>query len=38
MKTLEEKYENSSSISSIYPSFFLVAKDYNLKNKRCIDL
>lgn len=38
MKTLEQKYEKGHSTSAIYPSFYLVAKDYNLKIKKCIDL
>ena len=37
-KTLEQKYENSSSISAIYPSFYLIQKDYKLDEKKCIDL
>lgn len=37
-KNLEMKYENSSSISAIYPSFYLVSEDYNLKSKKVIDL
>ncbi len=37
-KNLEEKYENKSFIFDIYPSFELVSKDYNLKEKKVVDL
>lgn len=35
---LEDKYKNHSSTYDYYSSFFLVKKDYNLQNKRLIDL
>ncbi len=37
-KILERKYENHHTVSPIYPSFYLIAKDYNLKKQKCIDL
>ncbi len=36
--TLEQKYENRSYVYDIYPSFFLVKKNYELESKRVIDL
>lgn len=38
MINLENKYENISSIYNVYPSFFLIKKDYNLNNTKVIDL
>ncbi len=35
---LESKYTNVSHIYPVYPSFFLVHKDYQLDTKRVIDL
>ncbi len=36
--TLEQKYENKTFVYNIYPSFFLIEKDYDLLNKKVLDL
>ena len=38
MTNLVDRYKNKHSVYAIYPSFFLILKDYNLSNKRVIDL
>ncbi len=37
-KNLENKYKNKSFIYNIYPSFYLILKEYNLSKKKIIDL
>lgn len=38
MTNLVDRYKNKHSVYDIYPSFFLILKDYNLSNKKVIDL